>query len=66
MTEPKYMLVICWCDEDEAFIAEAPELPGCAADGRTRREALAKRGDRHPRVDSDREGVEATNSATER
>ena len=27
-------------DEDGAFIGEVPELPGCAADGPTRQEAL--------------------------
>jgi predicted RNase H-like HicB family nuclease len=37
----KYEIVIYWSDEDEAFIAEAPELPGCAADGSTHVEALA-------------------------
>lgn len=37
----KYEIVIYWSDEDEAFIAEVPELPGCAADGLTHVEALA-------------------------
>ena len=37
----KYELIIYWSDEDQAFIAEAPELPGCAADGTTYQEALA-------------------------
>lgn len=37
----KYEIVIYWSDEDEAFIAEVPELPGCAADGLTYVEALA-------------------------
>lgn len=36
----KYEIVIYWSDEDEAFIAEVPELPGCAADGSTHVEAL--------------------------
>jgi predicted RNase H-like HicB family nuclease len=37
----KYEVILYWSDEDGAFIAEAPELAGCAADGVTRQEALA-------------------------
>ena len=37
---PKYEIIIYWSEEDQAFIAEAPELAGCAADGATYREAL--------------------------
>ncbi len=36
----KYEIIIYWSDEDEAFIAEVPELPGCMADGKTYQEAL--------------------------
>lgn len=39
--EPRYEMIIYWSDEDDAFIAEVPELPGCAADGRTYKEAVA-------------------------
>jgi predicted RNase H-like HicB family nuclease len=34
-------VIIYWSKEDKAFIAEVPELPGCMADGPTRRKALA-------------------------
>lgn len=37
----RYEIVLYWSDEDQAFIAEVPELAGCAADGATRQEALA-------------------------
>ena len=37
----KYEVIIYWSEEDTAFIAEVPELPGCAADGVTAQEALA-------------------------
>lgn len=36
----KYELIVYWSAEDEAFIAEVPELPGCAADGASYREAV--------------------------
>jgi predicted RNase H-like HicB family nuclease len=36
----KYEVIIYWSEEDKAFIAEAPELAGCAADGPTRQAAL--------------------------
>ena len=36
----KYELVIYWSEDDQAFIAEVPELAGCAADGKTYQEAL--------------------------
>ena len=37
----RYEIIIYWSQADEAFIAEVPELPGCAADGKTYQEALA-------------------------
>jgi predicted RNase H-like HicB family nuclease len=37
----KYEIILYWSVDDDAFIAEVPELPGCAADGATRQEALA-------------------------
>ena len=37
----KYEIIIYWSKEDNAFIAEVPELPGCMADGATYSEAIA-------------------------
>ena len=36
----KYEVILYWSAEDEAFIAEVPELSGCMADGATYHEAL--------------------------
>ena len=35
MGKYKYEVIIYWSDDDQSFIAEVPELPGCAADGAT-------------------------------
>ena len=37
----KYEIIIFWSKEDEAYIAEVPELDGCLSDGETYQEALA-------------------------
>jgi predicted RNase H-like HicB family nuclease len=37
----KYEIIIYWSNEDRAFIAEVPELPGCMAHGSTHELALA-------------------------
>ncbi len=36
----RYEIILYWSEEDQAFIAEVPELPGCAADGETYQKAL--------------------------
>lgn len=41
MSEIRYEIIIYWSQEDEAFIAEVPELVGCMADGLTYQEALS-------------------------
>ena len=37
----RYEMIIYWSNEDNAFIAEAPELPGCMADGETYQKAIS-------------------------
>jgi predicted RNase H-like HicB family nuclease len=37
----KYEVIIFWSEEDQAFVAEIPELSGCMAHGSTHEEALA-------------------------
>ena len=41
MSNYRYEVIIYWSADDEAFIAELPELAGCAADGASYAEALA-------------------------
>ena len=36
----KYEIIIYWSEEDNFFVAEIPELPGCMADGETYQEAV--------------------------
>ena len=37
----RYEIIIYWSVEDQAYVAEVPELPGCMADGKTYQEALS-------------------------
>jgi predicted RNase H-like HicB family nuclease len=41
MEDLKYEIIIYWSNEDESFIAEVPELPGCMADGKSYSETLS-------------------------
>lgn len=41
----QYTTEVFWSEEDEGFVATAPDLPGCSAFGETRAEAIAEIGD---------------------
>ena len=36
----KYEVIIYWSEEDQVYVAEVPELPGCMADGETYQDAI--------------------------
>ena len=38
----KYEIILYWSNDDAAFVAEVPELPGCMAHGRTQEAALGE------------------------
>lgn len=40
--EAKYEIIIWWSKEDNCYIADVPELPGCMADGETLAEVTAE------------------------
>lgn len=40
MPDYKYQMIIYWSEEDDCFLVEVPELPGCMADGKTPEEAV--------------------------
>lgn len=37
----KYEVIIYWSEEDKVYVAEVPELPGCAAHGGSPESAMA-------------------------
>lgn len=39
-----YAIVVCWSDEDQVWIAKAPDLEPCSAHGDTREAAVAEFG----------------------
>lgn len=41
VSQDTYEIIVYWSDEDNVFVAEVPELPGCAAHGTTEELALA-------------------------
>lgn len=41
----KYEVIIYWSNDDDAFVAEVPELPGCMVHGETQNKALENAND---------------------
>ena len=41
----KYEIILYWSEEDQVFVAEVPELPGCVAHGDTLESALSSAND---------------------
>jgi len=41
-TKFRYEIIIYWSADDNAYVAEVPELPGCMADGKTYQQALSQ------------------------
>jgi predicted RNase H-like HicB family nuclease len=41
METSRYEMIVWWSTEDNAFVVDVPELPGCMAHGNTRGEAIA-------------------------
>ncbi len=41
MERSRYEMIVWWSAEDNAFVVDVPELPGCMAHGNTRTEAIA-------------------------
>ena len=62
----KYEVIIYWSAEDNAFVAEVPELAGCMAHGPSHESALANIKDAMASMDRDREGVWRSDSGAQR
>jgi len=54
MDDIKYEIVVYWSDDDDSYIVEVPELPGCMADGKTYEEAITKHTCHHKGMDRNR------------
>ena len=39
--QSRYEMIIYWSDQDDSYVVEVPELPGCMADGKTYQEAVS-------------------------
>ena len=37
----KYGMIVYWSEDDESFVVDVPELPGCMADGKTYQDAVS-------------------------
>lgn len=37
----RYEMIVYWSNDDQAFLVEVPELPGCMADGESYEDAIA-------------------------
>jgi predicted RNase H-like HicB family nuclease len=40
MKNQRYEMIIWWSEQDNAYVVDVPELPGCMAHGKTRTEAI--------------------------
>jgi len=40
MTNNRYEMIIWWSDEDNAYVVDVPDLPGCMTHGKTRTQAI--------------------------
>ena len=58
----KYEVILYWSNEDNTFVAEVPELPGCMAHGATQEAALKQVQESHRAVD--RYGARVRRSGT--
>jgi predicted RNase H-like HicB family nuclease len=42
MTTPRYPIIVSWSDEDQVWVADAPDLKSCSAFGDTAEQAVAE------------------------